>query len=510
MQPSASGQSVSLWMRSAEIPCFPPLERDHAVDVCVVGGGISGLTSAYLLAREGRSVVVLEEGEIGRGETGRTSAHLTCVLDAGLRRIEWLHGRDGLRLAVEAHTTAIDLVEKIAQREQIECGFERVDGFLFAAGNDDQKFLENEQEAARRVGLEVSWVERAPLASFDTGRCLRFPRQAQFHPLRYLAGLARACERAGTKIFGNTRATRIKAGNPATVETPRSARVIAEYVVVATNAPVSGRLSVYPKQTAYRTYVIALEVPRGEVEKALFWDTADPYHYLRLSEEEPASDAKMTLLVGGEDHETGHDEEARPYEDLERWCRERFPRAGKIVDHWSGQVVEPADGLAFIGPQPGGDGHVLIATGDMGMGLTHGTFAGLLLGDRILGRENRCASLFDPSRITLRAAPAMLREAGHTLAGLAERWTAGEVESVDEILPGSAAILRRGGRKRAIYRDESGTLHERSAVCPHLGCIVGWNESERTWDCPCHGSRFDPHGKVLNGPANRDLSAEDE
>ncbi|MGH8639292.1 MAG: FAD-dependent oxidoreductase, partial [Burkholderiales bacterium] len=263
-------------------------------------------------------------------------------------------------------------------------------------------------------------------------------------------------------------------------------------------------------------YVIGVRVPAGAISHALYWDTADPYHYVRLqrtSNRDVGGDnvaAFEVLIVGGEDHKTGQaqDAEAR-FTRLERWARERFPAAGDVEFRWSGQVMETQDGLAFIGRNPMDAENVFVVTGDSGMGMTHGTIAGILLTDLIVGRENPWADLYSPSRIRTGAAGEFVKENLNVALQYTAWITGGEVASVDEIAPNTGAVLREGLIKVAVYRDEAGELHRRSAVCTHLGCIVSWNPAARTWDCPCHGSRFDRFGTVVNGPAPSDLSAVD-
>ncbi|MDQ3082501.1 MAG: FAD-dependent oxidoreductase, partial [Gemmatimonadota bacterium] len=259
------------------------------------------------------------------------------------------------------------------------------------------------------------------------------------------------------------------------------------------------------KQSAYRTFVIGANVPRGSVPRGLYWDTSDPYHYIRLHEVDTALDPERTdeiLIVGGEDHRTGQEDDAEErFKSLEDWTRERFPMVKSVEFRWSGQIIEPVDHMAFIGKNPGTDEHIFIATGDSGNGITHGTIAGILLTDLIIGRKNPWSKLYDPSRVTLRATGEFLKE-NLNVAGQYKNWvTGGDVDSYDDIAPGTGAVVKRGRKKIAVYRDDKGDVHERSAVCTHLYCIVDWNTAERTWDCPCHGSRFDPYGQVVNGPA---------
>jgi glycine/D-amino acid oxidase-like deaminating enzyme/nitrite reductase/ring-hydroxylating ferredoxin subunit len=491
---------------ATDVPELPALSRDIRTNVCIVGAGIAGMTTAYLLARAGQAVVVIDDGPIGGGETGRTTAHITAALDDRYTEIEKLHGEEGARMAAESHTAAINRIESIASLEDIDCDFERVDGYLFLGGGDDRKLLENELEAAHRAGLtDVELVERAPLDSFDTGPALYFPRQAQFHPLKYLNGLARAIVRDGGQLYSGAHAESIDDGEPAKVTTSDGHVITADNIVVATNSPVNDWVILHTKQAAYRTYVIAARVPRGAIPRGLYWDTRDPYHYVRLQEVDPMLDPARTeelLIVGGEDHRTGQADDAdERFRHLEEWTRQRFPVVRDIDFRWSGQIMEPVDYMGFIGKNPGADRHIFIATGDSGNGITHGTIAGILLTDLIRGRKNPWTKLYDPSRVTLRATGDFIKD-NLNVAGQYMDWaTSGDFDSYDQIPPGSGAVIRRGINKIAVYRDDDGNIHERSAVCTHLYCIVDWNSGERTWDCPCHGSRFDPFGRVINGPA---------
>lgn len=503
-------QNGSAWLAGVKLPRYESLAKDQTVEVCVVGAGISGLTTAYLLARRGKSVVVLETRQIGAGQTQRTTAHLSNAIDDRYMEIERLHGKEGARLAADSHTTAINEIETIVRQESIDCDFERLDGFLFVPPDESADFLEQELAAAHRAGLEnVELIKRAPLQSFDTGPCLRFPRQAQFHPLKYLAALARCIEKEGGLIFGDTQAEKIEGGPSAKVETHHGPVITAGAVVVATNTPINDRVAIHPKQAPYISYAIAGLVPAGNVHKALYWDTADPYHYVRLAATDDP--AKELLIVGGEDHKTGQaDDSAERFARLETWARKRFPMLGKTQFRWSGQVMEPVDGVAFIGRNPLDSENIFIATGDSGMGMTHGTIAGLLLTDLILGRPNPWAGLYDPSRKTIAAVGEFALENLNVAKQYTSWVTGGDVSDVKEIEPGTGAVVRHGLRKVAVYRDPKGALHERSAVCPHLGCIVAWNNAEKSWDCPCHGSRFDSRGHCINGPAHSDLASADD
>lgn len=501
-----NGESVSVWMATAEVPREPRLDADLEADVCIIGAGIAGLTTAYLLAREGERVVVLDDGPLAGGETCRTTAHISNALDDRYFELERLFGERGARLAAESHTAAIDKIEEIVTAERIDCDFARLDGYLFAAPEDEQKILDDELAAAHRCGLtELELVERAPGVSFDTGRALRFPRQAQFHVLKYMDGLARATKGRGARIFAETHAAKIEglADDSARVTTADGKTITARAVVVATNSPVNDLFEIHTKQAAYRTYVVGARVARGSVPKMLLWDTPDPYHYVRIQEATNGKSAYDVLIVGGEDHKTGQadDMESR-FARLEAWTKERFPMIEGFEFRWSGQVMEPVDGLAFIGRNPLDKRSVYIATGDSGNGMTHGTIAGMLLTDLIRGRENAWTEIYDPARKTFSAVVEFVKENANVAAQYTDLATPGDVESVEEIARGEGAIIRRGLSKVAVHRDAEGALHERSAICTHLGCVVAWNSFEKSWDCPCHGSRFDcKDGHVVNGPA---------
>ena len=492
----APEQTLSPWM-SVHPAAGEPLVADARADVCIIGAGIAGITTAYLLAKKGSDVIVIDDGPVGGGMTSRTTAHLTNAIDDRYVEIERWHGEEGARLAAQSHGAAIEAIEAIARHESIECELERVDGFLFLPPGGDPGELVREYEAALRARVSgLEWADRAPIPGIDTGHCLRFPRQAQFHPLKYLAGLARAVVALGGRICAGVHAQDVVDGDAPHVVTRGGQRIDCEAVVVATNTPINDRVAVHTKQAPYTTYVIAARVPRGSVERALFWDTLDPYHYVRVLD--PSAEH---IIVGGEDHKTGQaDDSERRFANLELWMRERFPSAREVTHRWSGQIMETVDGLAYIGRNPG-DTNVYVATGDSGMGMTHGTIAGIVITDLIHGAEPAWADLYSPSRSAFNAVREFARENSNMVWQYTDWIRAGNVQSVDDIRAGSGAVLRRGLHKIAVYRDPAGELHELSARCTHLGCTVAWNPAEKTWDCKCHGSRFDALGFPLSGPA---------
>src|SRR5438034_8610016 len=405
-----AGAKLSVWERSAQKCYTKPVTENLIADVCIIGAGIAGVTTAYLLAREGRDVVLIDDGPVGGGMTGRTTAHLVTALDDRYYDLEKMLGQEFSRLSAESHTAAIDRIEKIVGDENLDCDFLRVDGYLFLPPGGSVTDLKHELDAAHRAGLrEVERIDRIPVGKFTTDGVLRFPRQAQFHPLKYLNGLARATTDRGCRIFTGTRVVKVEDGDRVRIETSQGHSIKAEAAIVATNCPINDRLVIHSKQAPYSTYVLALRVTR-EVEQVLLWDTAEtaeeekqvvgpiPYHYVRFARDNEGD----VLIVGAEDHKTGQasDFEARLTK-LEQWTRDRFPFVGEITDHWSGQVMEPVDGVAYIGRNPG-DKNVYVVTGDSGNGITHGTLAGILITDLIVGRENGWEKLYDPSRKTLK------------------------------------------------------------------------------------------------------------
>ncbi len=495
------------------MPRTPRLQHNLKCNVCVVGAGMAGLSVAYGLVTAGKKVVVIDDGKIGAGQTTATTAHLVNELDHRYEEIERVRGSDCARLAAESHTAAINKIGEIALAEGIACEFERLNGYLFLSPTGSAELLDREFAAAQRTGIvRVERVDRAPIESFDTAPCLRFQGQGQMHPLKYLAGLASVIQQRGGEIYGATHADAIEGGAPATVHT-RDAAVTCDAVVVATNVPVNDLLAIHTKQASYMTYAIAARLRGGVAEHALFWDTADPFHYVRFRSvrKQPGNSVTNLIIVGGEDHKTGqaHDGEER-YERLESWSRERFPPMGDVEYRWSGQVMNSIDGLAYIGRNPGDKENVFISTGDSGNGITHGAIAGMLITDLILGHQNPWTSLYDPSRIILKAAGPFLKESGNVALQYGVWMTPGEISSVDQIKPGDGAILREGLKKFAVYREGNGKIIKMSATCPHLGCIVAWNPVEQSWDCPCHGSRFSATGDALNGPANDGLTKIDQ
>ena len=401
-------------------------------------------------------------------------------------------------------------MEALCRDERFEADFQRLDGFLFAAEEGHHRDLEDEFDACRAIGVPVEWADRAPLSGVDTGRCLRFSNQARVHPTRYLSGLARACVELGVQFHADTAyQDHSESADGVRVNVSNGVTIHAGAAVFTTNSPVNDKVIIHAKQEPMRTYVIAGKVPKRSVTDALFWDSLEAYHYVRL---QPLNSDEELLIIGGEDHRSGaaNDMDVR-FDALEAWSRVRFPALGGIDYRWSGQVLEPIDFMPFTGRNPG-DRHIYVHTGDSGQGITNGVAASLILLPLILGEDSRFAPVYDPSRksLTSRASLGQFVKGQVGVAkNLAEYVTPGEVGSEDAIAPGEGAILREGLAKIAAYKDKHGCVSRLSAACTHMGCIVHWNSLEKCWDCPCHGSQFAPAGEVLNGPAVESLAKAD-
>jgi glycine/D-amino acid oxidase-like deaminating enzyme/nitrite reductase/ring-hydroxylating ferredoxin subunit len=489
----------SLWMSETVAPGAPRLSANETADVCVVGTGIAGLSTAYELVCHGLNVVLLDRGAIAGGMTARTSAHLTSMSDDTFKKLNEARGEEGGKTFFDSHSSAISRIEQIQAGEQIACNFRRVNGYLFLAPNLTKEDLDEEYEATRKIGMKVKKKKGVPFKGEESTPTLVYPDQATFHPLRYVKGLAGIVAKKNGRIYAHSPVTSIEEKDGAVLVTTEAGQTVsAANVVVATNSPVSNLFDLHSKQAPYRTYVLAMLIPREAIEDALYWDTLDPYHYVRLSR---GPDDMDYLLVGGTDHKSGEADDAEiRYEALEAWMRARLPNLGRITHRWSGQVLDPIDYAAFSGRNPGNK-HIYVHTGDSGQGLTHGVIGSLLISRLITSDKADWEEFYAPGRKTASAIGNFVSENLTAVKNLAEYVTAGEIDSVDELKPGQGAVVREGLSKIAAYRDPQGRLYRRSAVCTHLGCHLRWNSLETCWDCPCHGSQFAPDGSVQNGPA---------
>jgi glycine/D-amino acid oxidase-like deaminating enzyme/nitrite reductase/ring-hydroxylating ferredoxin subunit len=489
--------STSLWMSVEVAPNARPLFQDERCDAVVIGAGIGGISTAYELASRGLSVIVIDRARIAGGMTARTTAHLAPLCDDGMSELKKLRGVPAAKLFYQSQAASIDRVEEIQNTENIDCDFRRLDGYLFQGNGMPADIIDQELEAVREVGAPVHRLVGVPLQGCEGRQVLRYPGQGAFHPLKYLAGVVQACEKRGVRFFSETAVQEIDEQSGAvTVETSR-ATIRAGKAVVTTNSPISDRFALHTKMAPYRTYALAIAIKRGGLPDALYWDTEDPYHYVRL---QPGAD-KDYVIVGGEDHKSGEaNDGAQRFARLESWARKLIPALEEVTHRWSGQVLETIDYAGFIGRDPGSE-HIYVSTGDSGQGMTHGVMGAMLNAALIVDGKSPWAETYAPDRKPIAAALNYLNENVTVLKNFSEYVAPGEISSIDGLKPGEGAILRQGLKKLAAYRDDSGKVHLHSASCTHVGCHLHWNSFETCWDCPCHGSIFDVDGNPLNAPA---------
>ncbi|MFN2612726.1 MAG: FAD-dependent oxidoreductase [Solirubrobacterales bacterium] len=478
----------------------PPLAGDTTCEVLVVGAGIVGVTTALLLARDGREVTLLEAREIGAGATGYTTAKLSSLHGLTYQDLDSSLGDQAARAYAKANQLGIERVAAFVEELAIDCDFRRKPNFTYTESVSGREAIEREVEVAIRLGLPASLAEGVEELPFDVPAAVRFEQQAEFHPLKYLAALSEAAVSAGCKIHERTRVVGVSEGSPHRARTESGAEVAAERVVVATHLPILDRGLYFARTHPVRSYVLLCDLD-GAVPRGMYLSDEDRAHSLRSV---PTSGGER-LMVGGESHKVGQSDSSARYQALEEWARKRF--AIKAIEwRWATQDNMPADGLPFVGALWPVSDDILTVTGLKKWGLAMGTAAAEMLRDRITGRENELAAPFSPVRLhPLAAAPDLIKEnanAGYRM--VADRLTKRRAE--EDLAPGEGAVVGDGIAQRAVYRDDDGELHTLSARCTHVGCIVSFNSAERSWDCPCHGSRFGVDGEVLEGPAVKPLS----
>jgi glycine/D-amino acid oxidase-like deaminating enzyme/nitrite reductase/ring-hydroxylating ferredoxin subunit len=497
------------WKATAALPDFPSLSTDLTVDAVVIGGGVTGATTALLLKEAGFTVALIDRGKCGHGDTSYTSAHLTAISDRTFPDLVKSLGRDHAEAVWDAGFAAIDEIARIVEEREIDCDFQIIPGYLTEAlddPKDDQRtLLEETAQEAVGSGFDAEFIESIP--GFERPG-VRFDGQARFHPLKYLAGVLSAIPGNGSHVFENSNVDEVT-DDPLTVKT-RNYTITASFVVVATHVPIMGKTGflkatllqtdLYP----YSSYVLGARVEKGRWPDALIWDLQEPYHFVRLS----PGEAHDTIIFGGQDHKTGQaDDTSAHYEKLEALLERLIPGA-EVTHRWSGQVIETRDRLPYIGET---SKNQFAITGFCGNGLTFGTLGAMMARDAATGKLNPWSELFDAGRTQVaRGLWNYLKEnKDYPYYLIRDRFAGAEGKSLREVRAGEGRLLDWRGKRVAAYRGKTGRLTVLSPVCTHMGCHVDWNETESTWDCPCHGSRFTAKGKVMAGPAETDLKAVD-
>ena len=495
-----AGHNRSFWVESTPDRSFAPLAADLRVGCCVIGAGITGLTTAYLLQRAGVKVAVVEMDGVACGVSGYTTAKVTSLQGRIYSRLEGKHGREAAALYADANQAALGMVAGLVREHSIDCDYETQPNHTYCEDPNDLSQIEQEADAASRAGLPVELVDEVALP-YPIAGAVRLDGQAQFHPRKYLLALVDELERGGCLFFDDTRATGVDEGEPCVVETS-GGTVRADHVVVATHYTFLDRSMMFPRVHPKRSYALVGPVPSGNVPSGMYLST-EPTWSVRTVR---AGD-EVLVLAGGSGHNVGqHYDTKERYAHLEAWARDRLGMT-EVRHRWSTQDGSSVDDLPYIGRLTPLSRRVFTATAFGKWGMTNGTLAGMILSDVITGTENRWAPLFDPHRATLKASVTKFAQENVKVAGhwIGDRFKHPQAGVPGDLAPGEAAVGGTGAGQVAAYRDEAGELHQVSAVCTHLRCIVTWNNAERTWDCPCHGSRFDVDGKVIQGPAVKDL-----
>ncbi|MCB0322019.1 MAG: FAD-dependent oxidoreductase [Bdellovibrionales bacterium] len=478
---------------------YPPLSSDIEVDVAIVGAGITGLTTACHLKNAGKRVAVLDAGSVAAGTSSGTSAHLDAVPEHGASALIESVGLEAAQAITRGRMDAIAQIEAWSQAFSIDSEFKRVTAFSYSETPEDREALVVELQGLRNLGLDAAAMVSEELPFPFYGGC-RIAQQARFRPVKYLQGLARALHDERCTIYQHTRMLPPEDGTPCRIQTVAGHTVHAQAVVLATHSAFLGVSHLDTRIAPYQSYVITAAVEQGLAD-ALYWDAAAPYHYIRLLNEH---DSRI-LVVGGADHKTGQsDDERVHFTELEQFVDRHFGLR-EVLFRWSAQFFESSDHLPFIGRVPTRR-HIYIGTGYSGVGLTYGTLAGKMISELILHEATPLGDVLSPSRIRLReSAGNYLRENFNVASHFVKDRLAAQSAEGQLLEKGTGSIVKEDGKVLAIYRDEAGKLHELEATCTHAGCIVQWNDAEKTWDCPCHGGRFSPEGVRLYGPPVHDL-----
>jgi glycine/D-amino acid oxidase-like deaminating enzyme/nitrite reductase/ring-hydroxylating ferredoxin subunit len=469
-------------------------------DCLIIGGGITGLTAALLLQKAGKRTIIAEAHVIGFGTTGGTSAHINNFADTTYKEAENAFGEKGAQLFADAINKGFSIIKENIRTHRIDCDYETKTGYLYAENEDQAKQLDDIYNGAVKVGIPVNYTEKVP-TSIAYQKALQFDNQAQFHPLKYLKGLQKAYVDAGGIILEYTKIEQIKSDSGIHVAESVNTNIRAKNIIYATHMPPN--INVFNFSCApYRSYVLAVKLKSDTYPDALIYDMQEPYHYFRSH----TIDGQQLLIAGGNDHKTGHEDAEKAFDDLEKYIRKHY-NVSSVKYKWSSQYYIPADGLPYVGQVPFAADGIFCATGFNGNGMMLGSVSAKILSDLIIGLENPFADLFDSTRIKpIDSFAEFVKEnADVAYHFIADRIKIKDTDSIKRLKPGTGKVVELDGQKIAAYRDEKGNIHALNPVCTHAGCVVGWNSAEKSWDCPCHGARYDIEGKVLTGPATRNL-----
>ena len=495
----------SFWRSSIEFPEFPSLDTDINVDVVIVGAGITGITSAFLLINEGLKVAVLEAGKILNGTTGHTTAKITAQHDLIYDEFIQNIGKSKARLYYEANTEALHFIKETVAQQNIDCDFSTQDAYIYATTDEYATKIEKEAEAYEKLTIDGGLVDRIPF-DIDIKKALVMKNQAQFHPTKYLVQLIQLFTEKGGLIFENTTAVNIETGENPTVLTREGSSVTAKHILVCSHFPFYEGLGLYStRMYADRSYALAVKTKK-KFPAGIYLSADQPTRSLRSL----SVNGEELVLIVGESHKTGQGIETMAhYKALEEFGEEIFG-LDEIVYRWSAQDLVTLDKLPYIGEITSGQPNILIATGFRKWGMSNGTAAALLFRDMILGRENNFRNLYTPSRFY---AHPSLKNFLVQNANVVGKLIKGKLESPrtnpEDLANGEGAVITLEGHRKGAYKDDDGKLHIVDTTCTHIGCEVEWNNGDRTWDCPCHGSRFSPTGEVIEGPAEKPLKKYD-
>ncbi|MEX0721811.1 MAG: FAD-dependent oxidoreductase [Balneolaceae bacterium] len=488
----------SLWNTFADTTDFPALKKDISVDVAVIGGGITGLTIAHHLSEKGLTVAVLEAAKVGAGTTSHSTGNLYNTIDKNLGMLRAKYDANTLADVVKARNSAVDAIEQIIYQFEIECDFKRQPWYMYSAAEENNDRLERELETGKEIGLLMSKARDSEIP-FATKRAIKIDGQAQLNPMLYVQGFAKNIDSKKCRIYENTKVTDVEEHGGYLLVHTDNFKIKAEHVVHATHTP-KGIKFVQTLLGPYREYGIACTLEENNHPEGIFWGYFEGKE--KISTRTYHKNGEVYLVVVGKPHKTGQtDNNIRHIKELEEFARHHFS-VKEITNRWGGQHYVPADSLPYIGREQK-DSNVYLATGFSTDGLIYGTLAGIIISDLITGTRNTFAELFDSTRNQpLKAAKEFVKE-NLNVAKQYLRNIPGTLSDEDlaGIAPGEGKVLEKGDNKLAIYKDEDGKMDACSAVCTHMACIVNWNNAEKTWDCPCHASRFATDGTVLEGPA---------